>query len=260
MKPILLEVSDLWVEVEGRLVLKGISLKIPVGETHVIFGRNGSGKTTLLMTLMGFPTFKVKQGKIYFKGENITELPPYERARRGIGIMFQRPPTIRGVKLRNILKLCAKENGEKIEELARAFNFEPFLDREVNKGFSGGELKKSELLQLLVQDPDLVLLDEPESGVDVENLNLIGQMIKRLLQKDTPHRPRTKSGLIITHTGFILQHVAADLGYVVMDGEIYCTGNPIEIFEGIQRFGYEGCKECLKRKAMEDQPWQKEAF
>jgi len=94
MKPILLEVSDLWVEVEGRLVLKGISLKIPVGETHVIFGRNGSGKTTLLMTLMGFPTYKVKQGKIYFKGEDITELPPYERARRGIGIMFQRPPTI----------------------------------------------------------------------------------------------------------------------------------------------------------------------
>jgi len=252
MKPILLEVSDLWVEVEGRLVLKGISLKIPVGETHVIFGRNGSGKTTLLMTLMGFPSYKVKQGRIYFKGEDITELPPYERAKRGIGIMFQRPPTIRGVKLRDILKLCAKENGKKIEELARLFNFESFLDREVNKGFSGGELKKSELLQLLLQDPDLVLLDEPESGVDVENLNLIGQMIKRLLQKDTPHRPRTKSGLIITHTGFILQHVAADLGYVVMDGEIYCTGNPLEIFEAIQRFGYEGCKECLRRKMLED--------
>jgi len=125
--------------------------------------------------------------------------------------------------------------------------FEKFLDREVNKGFSGGELKKSELLQLLIQDPDLVLLDEPESGVDVENIQLIGNMIKRLLQKDIPHKPRNKSGLIITHTGFILHYVAADLGYVIMDGEIYCQGNPVEIFEGIQKYGYEECKKCLKR-------------
>ncbi|MGC8966710.1 MAG: ATP-binding cassette domain-containing protein, partial [Caldimicrobium sp.] len=216
------------------------------GETHIIFGRNGSGKTSLLMTIMGFPAYRVKHGQIIFKGEDITHLPPYERAKRGIGIMFQRPPTIKGVKLREILKLCAKENGIKIEELARTFQFSSFLDREVNKGFSGGELKKSELLQLLVQDPDLVLLDEPESGVDLENIHLIGEMIKKLLQKDV-HRPRKKSGLIITHTGFILKYVTADLGYVIMNGEIYCKGNPLEIFEGIQKFGYEGCQQCLKR-------------
>ncbi|MGC9017716.1 MAG: ATP-binding cassette domain-containing protein, partial [Caldimicrobium sp.] len=210
------------------------------------FGRNGSGKTSLLMTIMGFPAYRVKHGQIIFKGEDITHLPPYERAKRGIGIMFQRPPTIKGVKLREILKLCAKENGIKIEELARTFQFSSFLDREVNKGFSGGELKKSELLQLLVQDPDLVLLDEPESGVDLENIHLIGEMIKKLLQKDV-HRPRKKSGLIITHTGFILKYVTADLGYVIMNGEIYCKGNPLEIFEGIQKFGYEGCQQCLKR-------------
>ncbi|MGC9108681.1 MAG: ABC transporter ATP-binding protein [Caldimicrobium sp.] len=242
----LLEIKDLWVEIEGREVLKGISLSIPVGETHIIFGRNGSGKTSLLMTIMGFPAYRVKHGQIIFKGEDITHLPPYERAKRGIGIMFQRPPTIKGVKLREILKLCAKENGVKIEELARTFQFSSFLDREVNKGFSGGELKKSELLQLLVQDPDLVLLDEPESGVDLENIHLIGEMIKKLLQKDV-HRPRKKSGLIITHTGFILKYVTADLGYVIMNGEIYCKGNPLEIFEGIQKFGYEGCQQCLKR-------------
>ncbi|MGC9141514.1 MAG: ABC transporter ATP-binding protein [Caldimicrobium sp.] len=242
----LLEIKDLWVEIEGREVLKGISLSIPVGQTHIIFGRNGSGKTSLLMTIMGFPAYRVKHGQIIFKGEDITHLPPYERAKRGIGIMFQRPPTIKGVKLREILKLCAKENGIKIEELARTFQFSSFLDREVNKGFSGGELKKSELLQLLVQDPDLVLLDEPESGVDLENIHLIGEMIKKLLQKDV-HRPRKKSGLIITHTGFILKYVTADLGYVIMNGEIYCKGNPLEIFEGIQKFGYEGCQQCLKR-------------
>ncbi|NPA39972.1 MAG: ABC transporter ATP-binding protein [Thermodesulfobacteria bacterium] len=243
----ILEVKDLWVEVEGKEVLKGINLQIPVGETHVIFGKNGSGKTSLLMTIMGFPAYKVKHGKILFKGEDITSLPPFERAKRGIGIMFQRPPTIKGVKLKDILRLCAKNNGIKIEELAQEFGFEEFLDREVNKGFSGGELKKSELLQLLVQDPELVLLDEPESGVDMENMQLIGQMIKRLLQKDQPKKRRRKSGLIITHTGFILEYVAADLGYVIMDGQIYCRGNPIEIFEGIQKYGYEECKRCLRR-------------
>lgn len=242
----LLEIKDLWVEVEGREVLKGISLTIPQGETHIIFGRNGSGKTTLLMTIMGFPNYRVKHGQILFKGEDITHLPTYERAKKGIGIMFQRPPTIKGVKVREILKLVSKENGAKIEELAQSFQFEHFLGRELNKGFSGGELKKSELMQLLVQEPDLVLLDEPESGVDLENIHLIGQMIKKLLQKDV-HRKRTKSGLIITHTGFILQYVTADLGYVIMNGEIYCKGNPLEIFEGIQKFGYEGCQKCLKR-------------
>ncbi|MBX6422959.1 ABC transporter ATP-binding protein [Thermosulfurimonas sp. F29] len=245
-KEALLEVRDLWVEVEGKEVLKGVSLTIPKGETHALFGRNGSGKTTLLMTIMGFPAYRVKHGKIIFKGEDITHLPPYERAKRGIGIMFQRPPTIRGVKLREMLKLCARDNGIRIEELAREFGFESFLDRDVNRGFSGGELKKSELLQLLIQSPDLSLIDEPESGVDVENLQVIGRMIRKLLQKDS-HRPRTRSGLVITHTGFILQYVPADLGYVMMDGRIYCRGNPQEIFEGIQKHGYEECVSCLRR-------------
>ena len=242
----MLEVQDLWVEVEGKEVLKGVSLAIPVGETHILFGRNGSGKTSLLMTIMGFPAYRVRHGRIYFKGEDITHLPPYERAELGIGIMFQRPPTIRGVKLREMLQLCAKENGYRITELAREFGFEDFLDRDVNLGFSGGELKKSELLQLLAQSPDLVLLDEPESGVDVENLEIIGKMIRKLLQKNV-HRPRKKSGLIITHTGFILNFVPADRGYVMLDGRIYCQGNPQEIFEGIQKHGYEECLKCLRR-------------
>ena len=246
MTGIMLEVQDLWVEVEGKEVLKGVSLSIPVGETHVLFGRNGSGKTSLLMTIMGFPEYRVRHGKIFFKGEDITDLPPYERARLGIGIMFQRPPSIKGVKLKEMLELCAREDGYRIRELAREFGFEDFLERDVNLGFSGGELKKSELLQLLVQSPDLALIDEPESGVDMENIEAIGKMIRKLLQKDT-HRPRQKSGLIITHTGFILHYVPADRGYVMLDGRIYCQGNPQEIFEGIQKHGYEECLKCLKR-------------
>ena len=110
-------------------------------------------------------------------------------------------------------------------------------------GFSGGEIKKSELLQLMAQNPDFTLLDEPESGVDIENLNIIGDMIRKLLEKDR-HRNRTKSGLIITHTGFILNYVTADRGHVMLNGKLCCQGNPIDIFEGIQKNGYEECAKC----------------
>ena len=142
----------------------------------------------------------------------------------------------------NMLKLCGIEHDDAIR-LAMDYGFEKFLDREVNLGFSGGEIKKSELLQLLAQSPDFTLLDEPESGVDVENLNVIGDMIRILLQKDK-HRNRTKSGLIITHTGFILNYVTADRGHVMLEGQIYCQGNPLEIFEGIQKYGYQECAKC----------------
>ena len=238
----MLHIEDLWVEVEGKVVLQGVNLHVGKGETHCLFGRNGSGKTTLLMTVMGFSGYKVTQGRILFKGEDITGLPVHERARRGIGISFQRPPTLRGVKLRDLLTICGG-GGPMGVELARLYGFEHFLERDVNLGFSGGELKKSELLQLMAQNPDFTMLDEPESGVDMENLDVIGEMIKRLLQKDV-HRGREKSGLIITHTGFILNYVTADRGHVMLNGQIYCEGNPIEIFQGIQKYGYEACLKC----------------
>ncbi len=238
----MLKIQDLWVDVQGKEVLKGINLEIGRGETHCLFGKNGSGKTTLLMTLMGFEGYKVKHGNIIFKGKDITNMSVNERAEMGIGLSFQRPPTLRGVKLRDLLTICAKD-ADRAVSLALSYGFEDFLDREVNLGFSGGEIKKSELLQLLAQDPDFTLLDEPESGVDVENLNVIGEMIKKLLQKDI-HRNRTKSGLIITHTGFILNYVTADRGHVMLDGKIMCQGNPLEIFEGIQKYGYQECIKC----------------
>ncbi len=239
---VMLKIEDLWVDVHGKEVLKGINMEIGLGETHCLFGRNGSGKTTLLMTLMGFDGYRVKHGKITFKDQDITNMPVHERARLGIGMAFQRPPTLRGVKLRNMLAL-ASGDPEKGRQLAGFYGFEKFLEREVNYGFSGGEIKKSELLQLLAQDPDFTLLDEPESGVDVENLNIIGDMIRKLLQKDI-HRGRRKSGLIITHTGFILNYVTADKGHVMLNGQIYCQGNPLEIFEGIQKYGYRECAKC----------------
>jgi len=238
----MLHIEDLWVNVQGKEVLKGINMDIGIGETHCLFGKNGSGKTTLLMTIMGFDGYEVKHGKIIFKGKDITYMPLNERAKLGLGLSFQRPPTLRGVKLRDMLNLCSQIPGAGVE-LAIQYGFEMFLDREVNHGFSGGEIKKSELLQLMAQNPDLTLLDEPESGVDIENLNVIGDMIRKLLEKDK-HRNMTKSGLIITHTGFILNYVTADKGHVMLNGKLCCQGNPIDIFEGIQKHGYEECVKC----------------
>lgn len=240
----MLEVNDLWVEVHGKQILKGMNLRINTGETHILLGKNGSGKTTLLLTLMGFSGYKIINGRIRFKDVDITNLPTHERAKLGIGISFQRPPTLHGVRLRDMLSICGNGSGRN-EILATQYNFANFLDREVNLGFSGGEIKKSELLQLLAQNPDLVLLDEPESGVDIENLNVIGLMIKNLLQKDLK-RHRQKSGLIISHTGFILNYLEADKGHILLDGRIHCQGNPREIFQEIQRCGYEECVRCRK--------------
>ena len=173
----MLEVENLSVMIGDKMLLKDVSLHIEEGETRMLFGENGSGKTSLLMAIMGLGDYKVTSGRIMFKDEDITNLPTNERAQRGIGIMFQRPPTITGLKVREMLEIIEK-NGEDIEELARSLNFDEFLNRDLNAGFSGGEIKRAELLQLMAQDPDLVLLDEPESGVDLVNIDLIGNAIR----------------------------------------------------------------------------------
>lgn len=239
----MLTIHDLWVSINDRELLRGINLTIPAGETHILFGKNGSGKSTLLMTIMGFARYQVKRGEILFRGEDITRLPTFERARLGLGLAFQRPPTIRGVKTGDILRACA---GGRVahQTLAALYDFTPFLDREINYGFSGGEIKRSELLQLLAQDPTMVLLDEPESGVDMENLQVVGEIIGRLLQKDRRREKRVKSGLIITHTGFILDYVNADTGYIMLDGRLLCSGHAREILDHIKRFGYVECEKC----------------
>jgi Fe-S cluster assembly ATP-binding protein len=240
----MLEINDLWVDVNGEQVLKGVNLTIPSGETHILFGKNGSGKSSLLMTIMGFRRYKVRQGRLSFKGQDITTMPIDERAKMGIGLAFQRPPSIRGVKTRDVFNIC-NSNSVSCDELADKFEFSELMERELNVGFSGGEMKKSELLQLLLQDPELVMLDEPESGVDLENLEILGKAINKLLQKYL-WRTRAKSGLVISHLGFILNYIEADAGYVLMDGSIHCRGNPRELFKGIQRHGYRECIRCQR--------------
>jgi len=241
----MLEIQDLWVDIEEKEVLRGVNLLVPPGETHILFGKNGSGKSSLLMTIMGFPRYRVKQGQIRFLGQDITGLPTFERARLGLGLSFQRPPTLRGVKTADILRVCARGRIAP-EALASAYDFTPFLDREVNYGFSGGEIKRSELLQLLAQDPKMVLLDEPESGVDLENLQVVGEIIAHLLQKDRRRLHREKSGLIITHTGFIMDYINADRAYILGEGRLCCQGNPRELLHDIKTFGYEECAKCRR--------------
>ena len=241
------------VEVAGKEILHDINMEVKPGETHVLFGPNGTGKTTLLMAIMGFSGYNVTKGRIFYKGEDITSLPLYERARMGIGMSFQRPPTIRGLKTRQLVALCAKMKKDP-EELAKRLSFNAFLDRDVNSNLSGGEIKKSELLQLMAQNPDLVLLDEPESGVDLENIAVVGEVIAELLDKTIRHfaepmiehkKKRKKPGIIITHTGFIMRYVKADVGHVILNGRLSCASNPEEIFACVGKFGYEECVRCM---------------
>jgi Fe-S cluster assembly ATP-binding protein len=250
MGEVALSIEQLTVEVEGREILHNINLGMKLGETHVLFGPNGSGKTTLLMAIMGFPKYRITKGKITFKGRDITMLPLDERARLGIGMSFQRPPVVRGVKTRDMVAACLKgeRQEERIKQLAEKTNLADFLNREINYGFSGGEIKRSELMQLLAQRPTLTLIDEPESGVDLVNIALIGELLNSLLEKDCPIPERKCAGLIITHTGHILDYVSARTGYVMCDGVIGCEGDPREILATIREKGYQECIACFLRR------------
>jgi Fe-S cluster assembly ATP-binding protein len=246
----MLRLVNLGVEVDGRKILENVNLYIQKGQTFVLFGPNGSGKSSLLMSVIGNPKYKVYDGRIIFKGEDITDLPTNERVKRGMGIAFQNPPKIGGVKLIDVLKHCAKLGGteDRIEEYAKLLGMEDFLNRELNVGFSGGEVKRAELLQLLLLNPDFVMLDEPDSGVDLENIALIGKAIRKLLERDKSAEERSKAGIIITHAGHILEYVDADYGVILYKGRIVCMGNPFDLLNDISEFGYEGCvKRCLRR-------------
>jgi len=242
----MLELRDLCVQVNGKEILHDINLTVERGETHVLFGPNGSGKTTLLMTIMGFPKYTVTKGSISFNGKDITKLHLDERARMGIGISFQRPPIVRGVKTEDVVRAALRDrvSEAEIQSLAVQSNMTEFLHRDINHGFSGGEIKRSELMQLLAQRPELTLLDEPESGVDLENISLIGELMAELLEKNCPIRERQCMGLIITHTGHILDYINARTGYVMVDGKLSCMGDPHEILKEIKEKGYVECARC----------------
>ncbi|HIE31097.1 MAG TPA: ABC transporter ATP-binding protein [Methanosarcinales archaeon] len=246
----MLEIENLYLEVDGRPVLKGLDLRIEKGECHVLLGPNGSGKTSLLLGILGFPRYLVTGGRIVFKGDDIDDLTTAERVKLGMGIAFQNPPVIRGIRLGDMVGLCrGDKSGEITDEtrvLAKKLHFtEEFLERDVNAGFSGGEIKRSEILQLMAQDPDFVMLDEPDSGVDIENMELVGDMIGELLHRKELPSKRTASGLIITHLATISGYVDVDWAHVMLGGRIACSGNPDQVIREVMEGGYEKCvKEC----------------
>ena len=244
----ILELVDLSVRIGTKDVLSHINMFIPEGEVHALLGPNGSGKSSLLMTIMGFPEYAVTSGSIWFKGQDITEVQIHERVQMGLAIAQQRPPTIRGITLRTLLEYILRNETDptdKLSELANTSHMVTLMDRDINQGLSGGEIKRSELLQLFALSPVFSLMDEPDSGVDVEALTLMGEIINRHFMSDPDHPVFRKAGLIITHNGNILNQLPIDKAHVMVNGRIGCSGNPTILMQHINDFGYESCIRCM---------------
>lgn len=244
-KPIL-QIENLSVTVGRKRILKDVSLVINSGEIHVLMGPNGGGKTTLLQAVMGMPGYKITEGRILFQGRDITKKAVDERARLGIALAFQKPPAVRGITIRALSErlLDDRKRGESLKTLASRTSMENLLDRELNVGLSGGEVKRSEMLQLLAMSPTLALFDEPESGVDLDNIAVVGGAIRSIL-KIGPNGTGN-AGLIVTHTGHILSYVPADRAHVLMKGSVVCRGNPLVLIQDIKDHGYEECVKCRR--------------
>lgn len=234
----LLELDGVSVSVRGRAVLRSIDLHVGTGECHVLFGPNGSGKSALVMSIMGLPGYAVTAGRIRLRDEDITELPAHERAKRGLGLFYQRPPTVHGVSLRELATLCQQEREapESPQSLAERLRCAPLLDRDVNDGFSGGEIKLSELLQLLAREPALSLIDEPDAGVDVDNLAVVGSALRALIAGEAGCCPR--AAILITHSGRILEYVKPDVAHVLGGGTLVRHGDPEKLLGEIRAHGY----------------------
>lgn len=240
-----LEVRDLSVEVSGKRIIKGVSLSVERGEAVVLMGPNGSGKTTLAYTLMGHPRYKVVSGSIVVDGTDVTSLPAYERVRAGIALAFQNPVEVPGVKLSYLLNVINAKLTKGfdltyvdpkfvswVKSKALQLGMKPeLLDRDVNVGFSGGERKRAELLQVMALRPKYVILDEPDSGLDVDGVRIVGETIKELTESGT-------GTLIITHHAEITKFVKPSKAYVLLNGSIALSGGP-ELVEEVLSRGYE---------------------
>jgi Fe-S cluster assembly ATP-binding protein len=252
-----LVIENLHVNVEGREILRGVDLVVTRGQTHALMGPNGSGKSTLAYTLLGHPKYEVTEGRVLFKGQNVLELEPDERARLGMFLAFQYPTSISGVSLANFLRLSLKSvRGGEVppgqfrrlvrEKLGLLKMDDAFLSRYVNEGFSGGEKKRAEVLQMALLEPEIAILDETDSGLDIDALRTVADGVNSLVG------PRLGI-LIITHYQRILNYIKPDVVHVMVRGRIVRTGGH-ELVEALEAQGYDWILRELGESAENGRP------
>ncbi|MGH9015232.1 MAG: Fe-S cluster assembly ATPase SufC [Acidimicrobiia bacterium] len=244
-----LDIQGLHVSVEGTEILQGVSVAVPVGEVHALMGPNGSGKSTLAGTLLANPAYTVTEGRIVFKGEDITHLSTDERAARGLFLGFQHPEEIPGVSVLNFLRQAmAVRKGiddlsvlevrmALIEWTKRLGMDDRFAERYLNEGFSGGEKKRNEILQMALMEPDVAVLDETDSGLDIDALQVVAHGI------DEVREERPELGiLLITHYRRILQHLTPDAVHILLGGRIVASGG-VDLADRLEREGFDAFRE-----------------
>ena len=238
----MLKIEDLRVEIDGQEIVKGLDLEVGTGEIHAIMGPNGSGKSTLANVLMGHPRYEVTGGSITFQGEDVFELEPDERAKLGMFLAFQYPSEVPGVSVANFLRtavnsvreeeLSAMEMYRLIQDKMKIMQMDPrFAERYLNEGFSGGEKKRNEILQMLMLDPKLAIMDETDSGLDIDALQVVAKGVNELRGPDF-------SAVIITHYQRILRYIEPDHVHVMLDGRLVTSGGK-ELALDLEDKGYE---------------------
>jgi Fe-S cluster assembly ATP-binding protein len=242
----MLEIQNLHVRTEDREILHGVDLRVAKGETHALMGPNGSGKSTLANTIMGNPNYEVTEGRILFDGEDLTEADPDERARAGIFLAFQYPATIPGVSVANFLRMAVnarreepikvKDFGKLLRENVELLRIDrEFVSRYLNEGFSGGEKKRAEILQLAMLRPEIAVLDETDSGLDIDALRIVSDGVNAM-------RGPEMGSLIITHYTRILDYVKPEFVHIMLDGRIVQEGGP-ELADKLEEQGYDFIRE-----------------
>jgi Fe-S cluster assembly ATP-binding protein len=242
-----LHITNLHVRTEDREILKGVNLAIDRGEVHALMGPNGSGKSTLANTLLGHPAYEITEGQIVFKGQDITEAEPHDRAKAGLFLAFQYPVSIPGVSVANFLRMAMNaKRDEPIpvkefrNELQHAIDLldvdRSFTSRHLNDGFSGGEKKRAEILQMAMLAPDIAILDETDSGLDIDALRTVAEGVQRL------HDEQGLGALIITHYQRILHYIKPQFVHIMLEGRIVLDGG-VELVERLEREGYDSIRQ-----------------